>query len=492
MIKRSIGIDIDSNEIRAVQIARQGRRFRLEKVFQAQLPPKTDSPSLLLQSLVRKQGFHHRATAVVSLSHQSIFFHIPNPADPGSNDALSLKNINPKDCFPLAAARVIMDQSPPPVLPDKNNSLITAVLEKSLDQEVALLKNAHLPCEFAQAPLYALNTAVNFHHPQFTRDYGIIIYAGNTHTLVAVTHNKNIIGARNIPHPSTMAKPSPYTPPLEAALLLRETELTWRSLFNQKIPEKIPVVLTGHYSHQPEIPKLLEEKLLCQIIIYDSSQGMNYVNPPELTPNLCIAEGLALHALAPQLTPGPNFIKTRKQNNAPTFNLKKHLYLSIFILTLIGLMWLGGLTARKITLEYKYSKMKNDINSMCRTVLPNQPNLVDELALAQLDSHLQSTKLNYALLASYTNRNPTPLEWLRLIWAHTPNQIQVQIDNLWIDTDNHSIHLEAHCNSFSVPDQWRTILIKAPQFHNVEINNRQKQSDQTVNFAMDISLAHGY
>ena len=140
----------------------------------------------------------------------------------------------------------------------------------------------------------------------------------------------------------------------------------------------------------------------------------------------------------------------------------------------------------------KYSKMKNDISSMCRAVLPDQQNLVDELALAQLDSHLQSTKQNYDLLASYSNQNLTPLELLRQIGDHTPHRLQVQIDNMWIATDNGSIHLEAHCNSFSVPDQWRTILIDAPEFSNVEINNRHKQSDKTVNFAMDISLARRY
>jgi len=492
MIKRSIGIDIDSKEIRAVQIARRGNQFRLEKVYQEKVSPKTDSPSNMLQSLVQKHGFHRRATAAVSLSNQAIFFHIQNPTDTDFNELSASKKIIPKDCFPMAASRVIIDQSPVPDLHNKNNSLITAVLEKSLDQEVALLKNAHLQCELAEAPVYALNTAINSHHPQFARDHGIIIYAGNTHTIVAVTLNQNVIGARNIPHPLTSVKISQNTPPLEPALLLRETELTWRSALNQKIPEKIPVVLTGHYSNQPELQKTFEEKLHCQIIIYDSSQGMNYINHPELPPNLCIAEGLALNALAPQQTHGPNFIKTHKQNNAPTFKLKKHLHLSILLLILIGLMWLGGLTARKITLENKYSKMKNDINSMCRAVLPDQQNLVDELALAQLDSHLLSTKQNYDLLASYTNQNLTPLELLRLIWAHTPNQIQVQIDNIWIATDNDSVHLEAHCNSFSVPDQWRTILIKAPQFSNVEINNLQKRSDKTVNFAMDISLVKRY
>ena len=492
MIKRSIGIDIDSNEIRAVQIARKGNRFHLEKVYQAKLSPKTDPQSNMLQSLVQKHGFHRRATAAVSLSNQAIFFHIQNPTDTDFNDISASKKIIPKDCFPMAASRVIIDQSPVPDLHNKNNSLITAVLEKSLDQEVSLLKNAHLQCDFAEASVYPLNTAVNYHHPQFTQDHSIIIHAGNTHTIVAVTHNQNVIGARNIPHLTSSTKINQNTPSLEPSILLRETELTWRSVLNQKIPENIPVVLTGHYSNQPELQNTFEEKLHCQIIIYDASREMNYTKPNDLNPNFCIAEGLALHALAPQQTPGPNFIKTHKQNNAPTFNLKKHFHLSIILLTLIGLMWLGGLTARKITLENKYSKIKNDINSMSRAVLPDQQNLVDELALAQLDSHWQSIKQNYALLASYTNQNLTHLELLRLIWAYTPNHIQVQIDNMWIATDTNSIRLEAHCNSFSVPDQWRTILIKAPEFRIVEIKNRQRQSDKTVYFAMDISLVKRY
>jgi len=492
MIKRSIGIDIDANEIRAVQMARTGNRFHVEKTFQEKLSPKTDQPSDMLHSLIQKHGFHRRATTAVSLSGPAVFFHITNPADTDFNDKTAPQNTVPDDCFPMAASQVIVAQSSASDLYNKKISLITAVLEKSLDQNITLLKNAHLQCDFADARVFALNTAVNFHQPQFARDPGIILYAGNTHTIAAVIHNQTVIGARNIPHPKTASQPDQNTASLEPSVLLKETELTWRSVFHQKIPEKIPVVLAGRCSSQPEIQNTFDEKLHCHISHYDASRKIKYTKTKDMNSFFCIAEGLALHALAPQNTTGPNFIKTRKQKNAPDFNWKKHLYLTTSLLLLIGFMWLGGLITRKNTLENKYAKMKNDINSMCRAVLPDQQNLIDELALAQLDSHLQSTAQNYTLLASCTNRNTTPLELLRLIWDHTPNQIQVQIDNMWFATDANSIHLEAHCDSFSVPDQWRTILIKAPQFNNVEIKNRQRQSDKTVFFAMDISLVNRY
>ncbi|KPK76929.1 MAG: hypothetical protein AMJ79_04990 [Phycisphaerae bacterium SM23_30] len=480
MTKRCIGIDFDSSEMRAVQVARRGDQFRLEKVHRSPLRRKSDLAPDSLRSLVRRHGFHRRAAAAVSLSNYALFFHHINTASDSPTP------VSMKDDFPVSGPQTIIERYP---IQDpshhEHSALMIAATRIPLKQQVELLQKVQIRCELAEAPVFALHAAVTANHPEFAAGVGIIIYQGDSHIIIAVTQNKNVLTARNITYAPQTDTSENSAPPPESAALLREIEITWRSVFAEKIPEKTPVVLAGRISGKEDLQNILQQKLLCRTIVFNPSQQVDCTDPSQLTPELCIAEGLALRALSPHKTAGANFIKAGKETRQKKTNLKKQLYLAMILISAVAAAWLAGLTARKTYLENQYANIKKQITQTFGQTLPEENIIGDELAqLAQLDVHLKSLQSRYAKLAPLADRTLAPLEVLHLITINTPNRL-VRIDELWIDPQ--TIRLAAYCDSFASLDEWHKRLLKIPQFNSVEVQDRRKISDQ-VHFMVIISL----
>ncbi|MFC1782826.1 hypothetical protein ACFL02_04480 [Planctomycetota bacterium] len=485
MTKRCIGIDFDSSEIRAVQIARTGDRFRLEKVFRAPRRRQSDRSPDVLQSLVRRHGFQRRAVTAVSLPQHALFFHIVNDADaiPDSSSPSPTK-----DNFPVAGPQAVMQRcSAQNSAKRENPALMTAAVKTQLNQHLELLQNARLRCELVDAPVFALHTAVTINHPDFAAGTGIIIYAGDSHTIIALTQNKTVLTARNIPHPTQPDASGKSAPPPEPSVLLSEVEITWRSVFGEKIPEKTPVVLAGSICENIDLPQILQQKLLCRTIVFDPSLRVDRPNRPELNSKLCIAEGLALRVLAPHHTIGPNLIKANRQTRPKNTSSKKQFHLAVILASAVAAVWLIGLTVRKAYLENKYTNIKNQIKQTFRQTLPEQKNIGDELAqLAQMDLQLQSFQRRHAQLAPLAERSVAPLQVLHLITANTPDRLPVHIDEVWIYPD--AVRLTAHCDSFASLDEWRKYLLKIPQFAAIEVQDQNMQSDRRIHFILEITL----
>ena len=67
-MNRSIGIDMGSSYVCAVQVARTQEHFEVEKVFCAKTRRSTDSRPQILRSLTEQQGFYNLADVAVSVA----------------------------------------------------------------------------------------------------------------------------------------------------------------------------------------------------------------------------------------------------------------------------------------------------------------------------------------------------------------------------------------------------------------------------------------
>ena len=272
MAKRCIGIDFDSSGICAVQMARHGDRFRMEKVFSCPMRRDSDSPVQLLQSLVGRGGFDKRAAVAVSTSHNDIFFRTiqTGVSTDNSTDKTTepQKNTADRNDFPIPAEQIITANClTGSGLRSKKTTLEIAVSRKSLKRRIETVRQAQMRCEHVDGPVFALYAALAVNHPEIACGTAIVVFSDHSHIIIAVTENKDILTVRNIANFSETETDNGPDSDEMASLLLRETELTWRASFGKKIPENTNLVLAGQISQDAEVSSALRQALACRTTV---------------------------------------------------------------------------------------------------------------------------------------------------------------------------------------------------------------------------------
>ena len=126
--------------------------------------------------------------------------------------------------------------------------------------------------------------------------------------------------------------------------------------------------------------------------------------------------------------------------------------------------------------ENKYNNVKNEIRQVFLQRLPDQTNIVDELA--QMDEKLQAMRKEYAGLQPCGISTLDPLSVLHHITANTPENLNVEIDS--ISVTNSSAHITAVCNSFEDAYKWEKLLQSVQPFKSVHLQSPRKQPDSNL------------
>ena len=200
---------------------------------------------------------------------------------------------------------------------------------------------------------------------------------------------------------------------------------------------------------------------------------------------ICVAEGLALRALAPEKTIGVNFLQADNAGTKPKLNLRKELTVCAALAAAIIFVSFIGLFLQLFRLETKYTNIKNEIEEVFRQTLPEEENIVNPLV--QLEQKLDSFRTDYELFASFYPTNLSPLKVLHGITSNTPSQGNMKIDDLLIT--NESVRLKGACDSFDSVYQWQRLLQDIPGFTTVDVQDVQKDAKaNVVHFIILISL----
>lgn len=484
MVKRCIGIDIGSSYLCAVQIARTAGEFHIEKTFCVQIRRSTDSPTDLLRQLYSRYGFDKRASAAVSMPHEAVFFRNLEI------DSAGLEKIRARDWsalehnFPIEPDKIVAQVYSYNPLPDGKHSVLIAAADRMLLRErLNLFLEAKLHLGLIEAPIFAVNSAVEINHPESVKDQAIIAYIDEHYLTLAVVKDGDILLIRSIPIVAGSDGDSGSVQELVAELLSRETQITWRKVFGTDVEQDTKVYLATTNNISGYLAALIEENLRCQAVIIDyCSKVKSSLEHQEDLP-MCVAEGLALRVLAPEQTKGINFLDEGKEDKKNTIDLKKELGVCGLLVCAIVVFSIVGLFVRLSRLEADYSRIKNKTTEIFAATVPDEK-IVNPLV--QLEQKLNSFQRDSQLFASLSPTSLAPLDVLQRISKNIPSKANVEVDDILIAAD--IVRINGTSDSFKSVYQWQQILEKVPGFTFVDVENEQKQSESgIVQFTMLLS-----
>jgi len=486
MVKRSIGIDIGFSYLRAVQIVLTGDELRIEKVFSAQTRRSKDSPLEILRQLSGKHGFDHRADVAISMPHDAVFYRNLE------TDAAKLEQIRqvPKTALehntPIEPDEIVAQACSHRQLPDETYSVLTAAISKaSLRERLSILSGAKMHPNLVEAAIFAIHSTVAINHPEIATGRAIIAYIDESYLILAVTENNNVLIVRNIPIASGSDKNTDSVPEQAAEILTREAQVTWRKVFGDEIGQEMKFYLAAGGDVSGDLEAAITENLRCQIVAVEPYARVKCSFEKNGDTAICVAEGLALRALAPDKTIGINFLDADNAVTKPTLDLKKELIIFAMLAATIAVVSFVGLFVRMFHLEAKYTNIKNEIREVFQRTLPEEKNIVNPLV--QLGQKLESFRKDYQLFASFSPTNLSPLKVLHSITTNTPPEANIKIDDLLITAE--SVRLKGTCDSFDSVYQWQRLLQEIDGFTLVDVQDVQKDPrGDAIHFIVLISL----
>ncbi|MHC4159684.1 MAG: pilus assembly protein PilM [Planctomycetota bacterium] len=472
MAKRCIGIDIGSTYLRAVQVSRTNGKFSVEKVFSTQTRRSTDYPPDILASLTSRHGFDHRANIAVAMPHNSVFFRDLHVDSAGLQQIRTCKAPQLQNCFPIPQDKIIAQASSQHQLPDDRFSvLVAAVNRDSLNDRLTTLSEAKLQPGLVDAPILAIRSAIAVNHPESSNAKAVIVYIDNSYLTFAVTEDSDILFVRNIPIISGSDSDIYSLTEQVAKVLSRELQLTWQKVFNSRLEPDTCIYLAAGVNLPKSLLTILKEDMHCRITIVNPYAVVERRPDSNATAEISLAQGLALHALAPAQASGVNFLQADTAGAKKPLNLKKEFVIFAILATAIAAVSLAGLFVRLARLENRYSQIKSEITHLFRSTLPDEKNIVSPLT--QLQQKLKSLQTDYRLFARYNPARLAPLEVLHSITKSIPPQGDIEIDDLLI-TDE-SIRLNGTCNSFETVYRWQRLLRNVTAFKLVDVQDVRKQ-----------------
>lgn len=497
MVKRCIGIDIGPSHLCAVQISRTGEKFCVEKVFGTQTRRSEDSQSEILRSLTGRFGFDRHADVAISMPNDAVFFKNLE-TDFASLGQLRTGNFSLLEHnFPIQPDEIVGQVCSYRRLPESENwsVLAAAVTRASLYETLKTLAGAKMHPRLVDTPIFAIHAAVVVNHPEIMTGRAIIAYIDESHLVLAVTGDGDILLVRNIPIVAASDNGSSSPEGRIAAILAREAHISWQRIFGTDIAQEIKIYLVTAEDCEYLQP-LIEEILHCQATIVDPYARVEAAadclvwEEPSVARKadfpVCVAEGLALRVLAAEQTKGLNFLQPRIADIGPKLNLKKELVTCAALVGAIAVFWLLGLFVRLSYLEADYAQIKDEIEEVFQAVLPDEKNIVNPLV--QLEQKLASFRKDYQLFASFYPAALGPLEVLRSISITIPPQANLKVDDLLIGAD--TVSVKGTSDSFESVYQWQRLLCNVNGFRSVDVQNVQKEPRSgTVNFTIVLSSA---
>jgi Tfp pilus assembly protein PilN len=474
MLKRCIGIDIGSSHLRAVQILLKGEEFCIEKVFSMRTRRATDSPADIIRSLVRQYAFDRRADVALSMPDGTVFFRNLETDSAGVEQINNFNSSALEHDFPIQPDEIIAQVCSYNRLPDNKYSVLTvAVPRKLLHERISILAGARMHPALVDAAIFAVHSTITLNHPEITAGRAIIIYFNESYLTLAVTQNNNILIVRNIP---IIPRSSSDTDSLQeriANVLPYEAQITWQKVFSEEIGQNSKVYLVSADGAFDGLETLVKENLYCQIIPVNPYAKVKSLPDCNGDIEICVAEGLALRALAPEITVGVNFLDAENTNIKPALNLKREFTTVAALASAIIFILLIGLFIQLSHMEMKYDRVKNEIKNIFHQTLPEEKNIINPLV--QLEQKLQSLQKDYALLGFASSTGAGTVEILYTISKSIPSEANIRIDNMLITTS--SVRLTGNSQSFESIYSWQRLLEKTPPFSTVDVQDIRRESN---------------
>jgi hypothetical protein len=483
MLKRSIGIDFGRHHVRAVQLARTAEGLRIERTFGLQIRRSTDSPTSVLRSLFLEHDFDHRADVVVSLPSHGVFFTDVEVDDPTlaklqAGDAASIK-----DSFPVDAEDTVVQICSTRPTAGGHRVVLAAASRQTIERELGWLKEAKVRPAIMDTSVSATRLAVATNHPEILKGTALIIYAEESTLNLVVTEDDQLLLVRNILI-GVRGGPGGEPSTQELAGLLRsEIQITWRKLFGIDPDAELRVFLVAPSRMAPALAAALEEQMDCRVTSVNPHAGVGQPGEPAGF-NICVAEGLALRAVATDRNGHSDFLAAHQTCTRPGLSLQKELAFCACLFATIVVVWIVGLYVRLGRLESQYAIVKTQIERVFRETLPEEKNIANPAL--QLKQKLDATRAECASTDTGRQGRTSPLTVLVALATHAPAEEGLVLDDMLIMGD--SVRVSGTCKSFTALSEWQRTIEELPGFQVAQASGPlQKGADGRMHFSLFLS-----
>ena len=487
MAKRCIGIDIGTSHLRAVQIARTPDGFLIEKAFGMQTRRSTDSPVGILRALPGEHEFDRHADIVVSLPYHAMFF-AGTEADAAGVQALRAGEVSIlKDDFPIPGQDILVQVCSTRTLPGGDHFVqVAATSIASLEEELRVFHEARMPPAAIDTSVTALRTTVAHNHPEIAEGAALILYVDESALNLTVLEDGDILMVRNIPVHMRGVSNDASSAEQVAAIVEDEVEITWRKAFGANPDAEMKIYLACARETAEPLAAAIQEKVEDRLVVVNPYAAVQVSPGVEADFPVFVAEGLALRALSADQTDRADFLAVYNRRMRPRWNTGRQVAVCAALLAVTAVIWFAGLLIQLSFLEKEYAHVKQEIENVFRTALPEEKNVVNPLV--QVRQKLDAFQQESELFGPFQPGRLSALATLDRLSANTPAQGNLILDDILVAAD--SVRVMGSCDSFATLSQWQQRLQEMRVFDVVDTQN-QKKDAQTgkVHFTLSLSSA---
>jgi type II secretion system protein L len=468
------GLDIGSTGIKAVEVTRTMRGFRVSNHGLVPLrgKEKGDLRAEILNAL--RQVFpklEDRGEGLVYSfpSRQTMVHRIPLPfADREKNRQVVKYEVEP--LLPFSADQVIVDFYSPGKKSGEGKTLVFAVRKGDLGEHLALLKEAGLDPESVVPEALAFFSLVRA-LGKTSAGRGALLDLGEEKATLILWQDDRLVLARSMPLAGSADQ--------DLARLAEEIRRTFLS--SGYGPENRPVekvFLTGGNSLAPGVGKKLGDLLPASVSSLDMGEMGGNV-PGEIRPALAAALGAALGAAAGEE------INLRQEEFASSQKAERargRMKILVSYAAILAVLGVAAFLLNYSLKEKKYQDLRAEIRKEFTQALPEVKRVVNELQ--QMKVRVQEERAKLAALGG-GGVSGSPLEILRELSLTVEPSMKVRVTELIVDPE--AVEVNGEADSFDTVNRVKSRLDRSARFKEVQLKTARASSlENVVEFKMQM------
>ena len=474
MKARVWGLDIGSTGIKAVEVTRTLRGFRVSNYGLFPLPGKEKGDLRAevvkaLRQILPKLEERGEGLVYSFPSRQTMVHRIPLPfADRKKNRQVVKYEVEP--LLPFSAEQVLVDFYSPGKNSGEGKPLVFAVRKGDLGEHLALLKEAGLDPESVVPEALAFFSLVRA-LGKTSAGRGALLDLGEEKATLILWRDDRMVLARSLPLAGSTDQ--------DLSRLAEEIRRTFLSAGYD--PENRPVekvFLTGGNSLAPGVGKKLGDLLPASVSSLDMGEMGGNV-PWEIRPALAAALGAALGAAAGEEV---NLRQEEFASSQKAERARGRMKILVSYAAILAVLGVAAFFLNYSLKEKKYRDLRAEIRKEFTQALPEVKRVVSELQ--QMKVRVQEERAKLAALGG-GGVSGSPLEILRELSLTVEPSMKVRVTELIVDPE--AVEVSGEADSFDTVNRVKSRLDRSARFKEVQLKTARASSlENVVEFKMQM------
>jgi Tfp pilus assembly protein PilN len=456
-----------------VQLCFTGGKFALERACVREIPKddlsvegKIADIKALISSMIAEENFDISVKVTLTAPSEKVFFQSFRTDLSINEDIQRLVKYELEDDFPIPFDELVAGICGSRGLNGNYKEyLVGAINRIDLQERIDTLKQAHLKCSAVTADVCALNAIASASCNLKDDGPTIIIHTDDSRIILVISEKGKLVCARHFDYQNSFETNSDK-PLTSVQIIIREVEMTLRSMYGLYNGSKLKVLITGRNELLGNLSKKLSDAIDYELVAFNPFAKISCSKQQQSDANIVIAMGLALIGTN-EVSEELNFNAIDELRSGKTEKTKRGLLVTGALILLIGILLLGKLFYELNDLENQHELVKKQIRMLFVDTLPEEKRIVNELA--QMSEQLDIVQEEYNILTAGLNDRILPLKILQVISEKiTPDQ-SVRINDISMDPG--SVELLGVAASFESVDNLVGVLRNVSAFKGIEVPN---------------------